>query len=197
MVKSQPLMRYLLLRVVPAMMVAVTLSACGTTSNRTTAKQDSIEMHAVKNKNSSLLQASQDEFEALVKNTDIKDKLLTQYTNWKGVRYRFGGTNKSGIDCSAFVQVTFREQFGIDLPRSTSGQQHSGQSVKSKTKLRVGDLVLFRSGPTGRHVGIYVGNNKFVHASTSSGVVISDLDENYWRNRFQEARRVLDSKNIG
>ncbi len=95
-----------------------------------------------------------------------------------------------GIDCSAFVQRTFREQFGLELPRSTSEQQETGKSI-SRTQLRTGDLVLFRAGSTGRHVGIYLGNNQFVHASTSSGVTISSMDEPYWKKRYNEARRVL------
>lgn len=88
------------------------------------------------------------------------------------------------------MQRTFREQFGLELPRSTSEQQDSGKSI-SRTQLRTGDLVLFRAGSTGRHVGIYIGNNQFVHASTSSGVTISSLDEPYWKKRYNEARRVL------
>lgn len=86
-----------------------------------------------------------------------------------------------GIDCSSFVQRTFREQFGLELPRSTYEQQETGKSV-SRTNLRTGDLVLFRAGSTGRHVGIYIGNNQFVHASTSSGVIISSMNEPYWKN---------------
>ncbi len=60
-----------------------------------------------------------------------------------------------------------------------------------RTRLRSGDLVLFRAGSTGRHVGIYIGNNQFVHASTRSGVMISNMDEPYWKKRYNEARRVL------
>ncbi|GDX04705.1 bifunctional murein DD-endopeptidase/murein LD-carboxypeptidase [Buttiauxella sp. A111] len=148
------------------------------------------ETHAVGNKDGFLLQASQDEFEEMVRNVDVKSRLMDQYASWKGVRYRLGGSNKSGIDCSAFVQRTFREQFGLELPRSTSEQQDSGKSI-SRNKLRTGDLVLFRAGSTGRHVGIYIGNNQFVHASTSSGVTISSMDEPYWKKRYNEARRVL------
>jgi lipoprotein Spr len=115
---------------------------------------------------------------------------MDQYASWKGVRYRLGGDTKRGIDCSAFVQRTFREQFGLDLPRSTSEQQGTGKEI-SRSRLRPGDLVLFRAGSTGRHVGIYLGNDNFVHASTSSGVMISSLNEDYWKKRYREARRVL------
>lgn len=136
------------------------------------------------------LQASQDEFENMVRNLDVKSRIMDQYADWKGVRYRLGGSTKKGIDCSAFVQRTFREQFGLDLPRSTYEQQEMGKSI-SRTKLRTGDLVLFRAGSTGRHVGIYIGNDQFVHASTSSGVTISSMNEPYWKKRYNEARRVL------
>lgn len=188
MVKSQPFMRYFL-RVLPAIAAAVMLSACSSTN---TSKLDNsqTEMHAVNDKNGLLLQASQDEFEAMVRNVDIKSKIMDQYADWKGVRYRLGGETKKGIDCSAFVQRTFREQFGMDLPRSTYEQEDMGKKIQ-RAKLRPGDLVLFRAGSTGRHVGIYLGNDKFVHASTSSGVTISSLSDNYWDKRYREGRRLL------
>ena len=190
MVKSQPTLRYIW-RVVPAIALATLLSACSTTPAQTTAR---VEKHEVNNHNGFLLQASQDEFEQMVKNVDIKSRIMDQYADWKGVRYRMGGDTKRGIDCSAFVQRTFREQFGLDLPRSTSEQQDAGLKV-SRNKLRPGDLVLFHSGSTGRHAGIYLGNNNFVHASTSSGVMISSLNDSYWKNRYREARRVLTNVN--
>ncbi|AZK62500.1 bifunctional murein DD-endopeptidase/murein LD-carboxypeptidase [Pectobacterium versatile] len=187
MVKSQPILRYIW-RAVPAVAVAMMLSACG--SNSAYNNKAQTDMHAVNDKDGLLLQASQDEFEALVRNVDIKSKLLSQYASWKGVRYRLGGDSRRGIDCSAFVQRTFREQFGMDLPRSTYEQQEMGKQIQ-RSKLRVGDLVLFRAGSTGRHVGIYLGNDQFVHASTSSGVIISKMTEDYWNKRYQEGRRVL------
>lgn len=186
MVTSQPILRYIL-RVIPAVAVAVLLSACSTTN---TAKNMHSETHAVGSEDPSSLQASQDEFESMVRNLDVKSRLMEQYASWKGVRYRLGGDTKRGIDCSAFVQRTFREQFGMDLPRSTYEQQEMGKSI-SRSKLRTGDLVLFRAGSTGRHVGIYIGNDQFVHASTSSGVTISSMNEPYWNKRYNEARRVL------
>ncbi len=179
------------MRLAPAIAAAVLLSACTTTGNN--ARNTQTETHAVQSNNGFLLQASQDEFETMVRNTDVKSKLMDQYASWKGVRYRLGGDSKRGIDCSAFVQRTFRDQFGLELPRSTYEQQDMGRQIQ-RSKLRVGDLVLFRAGSTGRHVGIYLGNDKFVHASTSSGVMISDLNENYWKARYREARRVLSAE---
>ncbi|WP_413723286.1 bifunctional murein DD-endopeptidase/murein LD-carboxypeptidase [Sodalis sp. RH24] len=184
MVKSQPILRYVL-RLIPAVAAAVMLSACSSHGSQQTA-----EMHAVNDKSDFLLQASQDQFEDMVRNVDVKTKIMDQYAVWKGVRYRLGGSSKRGIDCSAFVQQTFHEQFGLELPRSSSEQQGIGAKIQ-RTKLRPGDLVVFHAGSTGRHMGIYLGNDQFVHASTTSGVTISSLSETYWNKRYREARRVL------
>lgn len=186
MVKSQPILRYIL-RIVPAVALATLLSACSSTHSSQNAKNEN---HEVNNHNGFLLQASQDEFEEMVRNVDVKSRIMEQYAVWKGVRYRLGGDTKRGIDCSAFVQRTFRDQFGLELPRSTSQQQDTGKEI-TRSKLRPGDLVMFRAGSTGRHVGIYLGNDNFVHASTSSGVMISSLNDDYWKKRYREGRRVL------
>ncbi|MGL5758249.1 bifunctional murein DD-endopeptidase/murein LD-carboxypeptidase [Plesiomonas sp.] len=178
------------LRTLPVVTLMLLLSACSTTATKPQAKT-----HTDKNAEthvSQVQQASQAEFEELVSNTNInvKTRILDQFSEWRGVRYRFGGNSKKGIDCSAFVQRTFLEQFGIELPRSTQDQQTTGKSIK-KNQLAPGDLVLFNTGSTGRHVGIYIGNSKFVHASTSSGVMISNLNDGYWKNRYRQARRVI------
>lgn len=91
MVKSQPILRYIL-RGIPAIAVAVLLSACSTTTN--TAKNVHSETHAVGNNDSSSLQASQDEFENMVRNLDVKSRIMDQYADWKGVRYRLGAAPK-------------------------------------------------------------------------------------------------------
>lgn len=190
MVKSQPILRYVL-RLAPAVAAIVMLSGCGTLSSSAEASSSKYsETNAVKDRQGLSLQSSQDEFESMVKNVDVKSKILNQYAGWKGVRYRMGGMTKKGVDCSGFVQMTFREQFGLVLPRDTSRQQSMGQQIK-RDKLRPGDLVLFRAGSTGRHVGIYIGNDNFVHASTSNGVMISSMNEKYWNSRYHQARRVL------
>ncbi|MBD2781231.1 bifunctional murein DD-endopeptidase/murein LD-carboxypeptidase [Xenorhabdus sp. 42] len=187
MVKSQPILRYIL-RLIPAILAAVALTACSSPDSKLRNKPT--ETHAVNSQKHFLLQASQDEFETLVNQLDIKSKILDQYADWKGVAYRFGGSTKRGIDCSAFVQRTFHDQFGMALPRSTSEQQNIGKTV-NRSKLREGDLVLFKTGIRRRHVGIYIGNNQFVHASTSSGVIVSKLTDHYWNKRYYGARRVL------
>ncbi|PVX39818.1 spr peptidase [Pasteurella langaaensis DSM 22999] len=114
-------------------------------------------------------------------------KLAKVYNQWAGTRYRMGGTGANGIDCSAFMQETFAAAFGISLPRSTAEQRYLGQRIQ-KQQLRQGDLVFFRGN---RHVGVYMGNNKFMHASSSQGVTISSLDEAYWARTYTQSRRIL------
>ncbi|MCE8019519.1 glycoside hydrolase [Halomonas sp. MCCC 1A11036] len=121
----------------------------------------------------------------------IRTALLAQHERWAGTPYRIGGTGRNGIDCSALVQNVFSETFRLQLPRSTSEQVREGTQV-SRDELQVGDLVFFR--PPGRydHVGIYVGDGYFLHASTSQGVMLSELDSNYWRRYYWQARRTLE-----
>ncbi|MDP5292716.1 NlpC/P60 family protein [Oceanimonas sp. CHS3-5] len=113
------------------------------------------------------------------------------YQRWRGVPYRFGGESEQGIDCSAFTQTLYQEAFGMSLPRSTREQVLLGREVE-RNELRPGDLVFFRTGRSTRHNGVYIGNGRFAHASSSVGVTISRLDNVYWRSRYWQARRVLD-----
>jgi lipoprotein Spr len=119
----------------------------------------------------------------------VKSQLMQLHKEWKGTPYRFGGMSKRGIDCSGFVAVGFKDKFGITLPRTTDEQRIIGQSV-SKSQLREGDLVFFKTGWSTRHVGIYIGNHQFLHASTSQGVMISSLNNSYWKQKYWLARRL-------
>ena len=119
----------------------------------------------------------------------VTTELQIQYAEWGGTRYRLGGTDKDGIDCSGFTYVTFLKRFGIQLPRTTVQQVRLGVDV-SRRDLRPGDLVFFRTGYKNRHVGIYAGNQKFLHASTSRGVMLSSMNNPYWRGKFWTARRL-------
>lgn len=114
-------------------------------------------------------------------------KVNQVYRQWAGTRYRLGGTGAGGIDCSAFVQKTMSGAFNLHLPRSTAEQRHIGRSI-SKSDLQPGDLVFFRKN---KHVGVYIGGGKFVHASSSRGVTTSSLSENYWARTYTQSRRVL------
>jgi cell wall-associated NlpC family hydrolase len=119
----------------------------------------------------------------------VKKTLYAQYNQWKNTRYQMGGLSRSGIDCSGFVHVTFKTKLGVVLPRSTEYQAQLGESVH-KDQLRAGDLVFFKTGITDRHVGVYLEDGKFLHASTSQGVTISGLDESYWKSAYWKAKRL-------
>jgi len=103
-----------------------------------------------------------------------------------------GGLNKYGIDCSGFVYVTFRDAFGITLPRSTEGLAREGTPIKRQS-LAVGDLVFFITGRSKHHVGIYIGNKQFIHASTSNGVMKSSLSNPYWIEHYWKSSRLLEN----
>jgi len=119
------------------------------------------------------------------------DRLLQVARQWLHTPYRLGGGDSNGIDCSALVQQIYREAYGLRLPRSTHGQRRLGFSV-AYAYLRSGDLLFFRMHPAGPldHVGIYLGQGRFVHASSSRGVVISSLNDSFYRRHFVIARRV-------
>lgn len=124
-------------------------------------------------------------------NFQVKNRLIQQYNDWRGVPYRNGGQSRQGIDCSAFVQLTFKEQLHLNLPRTTTQQAASGRQV-STSGLRPGDLVLFKTGWGDHHIGIYLEENDFMHVSTTRGVMVSSISEPYWRKRFWQARRVFN-----
>jgi lipoprotein Spr len=103
--------------------------------------------------------------------------------NWYGTKYQLGGTTKKGIDCSAFSQYLFDDVYGINLPR-TAREQYKITNRISRTELKEGDLIFFNTRGGVSHVGVYLQNNKFVHASASEGVAISDIFDSYWVRRF-------------
>ncbi|ALB64464.1 NLP/P60 family protein [Cronobacter condimenti 1330] len=120
----------------------------------------------------------------------IKRTLLNRYAGWKGTRYHLGGTTHRGVDCSALMQHLFAESASVALPRTTGEQLQEGKAVR-KAALQPGDLVFFNTGPRQRHVGVYIGDDQFIHASKEKGVTISSLSNRYWRARYLAARRVV------
>ncbi|MBJ9750493.1 C40 family peptidase [Burkholderia cepacia] len=112
--------------------------------------------------------------------------------NMIGVRYRWGGNSPdSGLDCSGFVRYVFQDTLGMSLPRRAEEMSRVGEKV-SMSNLKPGDLVFFNTmRRTFSHVGIYIGDNKFVHSpSTGSTIRVDDLDSGYWEKRFTGARRL-------
>jgi len=120
----------------------------------------------------------------------IKKTILKEFQKWKGTPHKMGGDSKKGIDCSGFAHYMYGELFNIKVPRSTKLFLNEGVQI-SKSQLRPGDLVIFRPPTYPRHVGIYVGDNKFIHASTSKGVMMSDLKNPYWLKYYLISRRII------
>jgi cell wall-associated NlpC family hydrolase len=121
---------------------------------------------------------------------NVEAGLMKAYAEWNGTPYRLGGTTPSGVDCSGLVQNIYTAEFNVQIPRSTGEQIKEGRKIR-KSELQTGDLVFFKTGRRTMHVGIYMGSNRFLHSSTSNGVMISGLQENYWDKKFIEARRVF------
>lgn len=127
----------------------------------------------------------------------LADSILERGMSLIGTRYRFGGTNESsGFDCSGFIGYLFREEAGLDLPRSTREMINVKAPLVARNKLKPGDLLFFATnGRRGRvsHAGIYLGDDQFIHSSSrrSGGVRIDSLGDSYWSKTFIEAKRAL------
>ena len=120
----------------------------------------------------------------------LASKIINTAKKYIGVPYLWGGATPKGFDCSGFVQYVFNTH-GITLPRTSREQYTVGYKV-SKSNLQPGDLVFFNTSGKGvSHLGIYLGDGQFIHASTSRGIIIADLNNTYWTNRYMGARRVI------
>lgn len=122
--------------------------------------------------------------------SDAGSDIRSWVGGWKGVPYRMGGTDRSGVDCSGFVRAMYGDLFDHSLPRTSRDQARQGSEIP-RNNLEPGDLVFFKINERTRHVGAYVGGGRFGHASTSKGPMISSLDSDYWKTRYWTARRVL------
>lgn len=115
-------------------------------------------------------------------------KLWQVFERYQGVPYQYGGTTANGFDCSGFILTAYREGLGRQLPRTTSQMLAYGDKVHPGN-IQPGDVVFFRIGGKEQHAGIYMGGDRFIHASTSVGVTQSSMTGYYWKGRFTQARR--------
>ncbi len=148
------------------------------------------------NKNFNIETASSLQFKyAMMLDMPVEDldniALLKELDYWWGTKYCMGGSTESCIDCSAFTHNVLLDVYSTNIPR-TAAQQYDSSIHIETSELQQGDLVFFQT--TSRkeisHVGVYIGNNKFAHASVSNGVMISDLDDAYWKPKYRGAGRV-------
>lgn len=123
--------------------------------------------------------------------SDIKNvKLYSFIDDWYGSKYKYGGLSKSGVDCSGFCNVLYNQVYNKQILRTTS--QLSKKINKTiKSNLKEGDLVFFNiSKKKNSHVGIYLKNNRFVHASSSKGVIISSLENPYYKKAYNKGGKL-------
>ncbi|WP_047098703.1 C40 family peptidase [Chryseobacterium lactis] len=133
-----------------------------------------------------------------IKHNKTIDGILEEAETYLGTPYRYGGTTRRGIDCSAFVLSVFGAAAGLSLPRVAASQAQEGESV-DRGDLQKGDLIFFSHGRRISHVGIVEsvteeGEIKFIHAATSKGVMVSSLNDSYWGPKFRFAKRVINEE---
>ncbi|MFK7749813.1 MAG: C40 family peptidase [Kordia sp.] len=171
--------------------LAIFVVSCGssrkTTSSRKTSKSTKVVKKTTKTKKTS----------KTTKSTSSKaSAIIKTAMAYKGTRYKFGGTTRKGMDCSGLTYIAFGEN-KVQLPRVSYQQATKGKRVKLNA-VQKGDLLFFQTNKNRKrinHVGLVVSHKsgviKFIHSSTSKGVIVSSLNERYWKNAFTEARRVL------
>lgn len=120
-----------------------------------------------------------------------KEKVIMSIIHYMDTPYLYGGNTETGIDCSAFTRSVYSNTFSMELPRSAREQYQIGQTI-DRSGLKFGDLVFFNTRRRVRpgHVGIYIGDNLFAHASSRQGVMVSSLDSDYYSKRFMGGRRI-------
>ncbi len=137
---------------------------------------------------------------AMILNSEVESitniSLFLFIDDWWGTHYRLGGSTRKGIDCSSFSAKLYEEIYHIVLPRTAREQFHFTEPITGEA-LSQGDLVFFNTRGGISHVGVYLGNNYFVHSSCHSGVTISSLDDPYYSRTFLGARRTSSNSSAG
>jgi cell wall-associated NlpC family hydrolase len=125
-------------------------------------------------------------------NSSLKEKMLMEIIKYLNTPYKYGGNSSNGIDCSAFTQTLYSNVLAIDLNRTAREQYKQGEEIDNREDLQFGDLVFFNTRRRVKpgHVGIYIGDNLFAHASSKNGVIVSSLEQNYYSSRFMGGRRI-------
>ncbi len=168
-------------KLLPILLLTLFLASCGSSKKSTTYKKKTRTTKTVKTTSSTAGTAG---------------KIIKYAKTFEGTRYKFGGTTKKGMDCSGLVYTSFAKE-NITLPRISRDMAEQGSRV-SLLKVEEGDLVFFQTNKSKNvinHVGLVVYNKsgvlKFIHSTTSRGVIISDISEAYWNDAFVQARRIL------
>ncbi len=138
------------------------------------------------------LSSSSNETSLSIEQSTYRERVVMEIIKYINTPYKYGGNSMKGIDCSAFTQTVYRDALSININRSAREQYKQGEVIADKTELKFGDLVFFNTRRRVRpgHVGIYIGDNLFAHASTKHGVTVSSLDHNYYSVRYMGARRI-------
>jgi cell wall-associated NlpC family hydrolase len=152
--------------------------------------EPAIDISGVLNK----IKTSSDSHDTSIANTTPRERMLMEIIKYVNTPYKFGGNSSDGIDCSAFTQNVFSNCLDVNLLRSAREQFTQGTPIKDKDDLIFGDLVFFntRRAVKPGHVGIYIGDKLFAHASSAKGVIVSSLEHKYYAKRFMGGRRVND-----
>ncbi len=129
------------------------------------------------------------------KSPEIKKAIINEVKNYIGTPYKKDSNGIKGMDCSYFTMIVFKNAIGLNLPRTTLEQFKLGNLITDYDSLEVGDLLFFNTtGEIASHVGIYIGDGFFAHASVNKGVTISSINDPYYRKRFNGAKRIIESK---
>jgi len=187
------------------LILAFLLVACHTTKQTNIAPKQTITTPkqtntTPKQTNTTIVPADNDFYKKYSKILGVKlsgledKKFIEEVARWMGTPYAFGGETKKGTDCSGFVKTLYKEVYNLSLYRTAFDLVKNCESVKKKD-LKTGDLIFFKiNSDKISHVGIYLNDDKFIHASSAKGVIVSDLNEKYYKKYFYSAGRIKKLK---